>query len=495
MRVAFIGNQGGRDVIAMYAGMARVLADEFGVRARLAVWLDAELGMPAEHGTSGAETSSFEDYVRRAPAAHAAVDRLVREYAEVNWSEVVAAERSFTDYSLLLGAAGERRESGQYVERLVTTIVGYLELVMAGCDAVVCQTADSLFSLVAFKVAHHLGLPVFALAPAWLLEPGRDGGFFANNEFLECRRMAASFAARLGQPLSAADRTRCEALMESIRRFDGKTAFLATTSKGRSAGRRALTPNLSQLLQYLRQNARRNKYVEYTKIDPWRKVRANVLRVMRKQVTRQLLGPKDTSRIPPASVFYPLHYQPEQSTLAQGIWYANQVALVEDISKSLPLGYTLIVKEHPWGRGNRPRWQYTHLAALPNVMLCDAPAKQIIQQVAAVITVTGTVGVEALILDKPTVLLGRTFFDFSDLLYRVGAIHNLPAVLARILIDGDYVRQQGREERLHRFLMAYLDALVPAFPVPDRADIWARALARELALAPVASAETGAVPA
>jgi hypothetical protein len=481
--VAFIGNQGGRDVVAFYAGMARTLAEEFGIQSRFTVWLDSELQAPAELGAPQHEVSSFESFVRtHPPACEDAVDALVREYREVNWSEVVAAERAFTDYSMLLGASGERQEDREYVQGLVLAIVRHLEQVTAGCSAMICQTADTLFSLIAFKVARHLGIPAFAIAPAWLLEPGKGGGFFATSEFLECERMKSSYLERQARPLTAGERSRGEALKASILGFQGKTAFHDATSKGKSAGRRAVTPNISRLVPYLVRNARKNKQVEYIKIDPLRKLRANLLRLVRKRMTRNVVGPLTTDGIPPRCVFYALHYQPEQSTLAQGVWHVNQVALVENLSKALPLGYTLIVKEHPWGRGNRPRWQYQHMAALYNVSFCDAPAKEIVRRVDAVITVSGTVAMESLVLDKPTVMLGRNFFEFSDLLYRVRDIQDLPDLLARILIDGDYARQPDRNERLLRFLMAYLDGLVPYFPLPEHASEWARALAREPAL-------------
>jgi hypothetical protein len=486
MKIGFIGNQGGKDVYAFYAGMAKVLNNRFRTSCHFAVWLDGEQADLLSLGIDEADCLSFETYVRNAAySADNPIDQLVRDYREVNWSEVVAAERAFTDYSMLLGAAGDRRESPEYVRDLVVAIVRFLERVLQGCDAMVCQTADTLFSLIAFKVARHMQIPAYAIAPAWLLEPGKGGGFFANSEYLECHRMMRSFASRAAKPLTTAERTRVETLIQSIRGFNGKTAFNATTSKGKTAGRRALSPNVRDLLPYLIENARRDKNIEYVKINPLRKVRANLLRLTRKQLTRNAFGPTLPDSIPSRSVFYAIHYQPEQSTLAQGIWHVNQVALVENISKSLPLGYTLVVKEHPWGRGNRPVWQYKHMSGFYNVVLCDAPAKEIIKRVEAVVAVSGTVAMEALVFNKPTILLGRNFFEFSDLLYRVPAINDLPDVLAKILIDGDYTKQLNREARLHRFLMAYLDGLVPCFPLQEFAGEWGIALAAELGLAPV----------
>jgi hypothetical protein len=485
MKVAFIGNQGGRHVLSFYAGMARALSAEFGIASCFSVWLDSELGIPLELGVRDAQTCSFESYVKRTPAADvAAVDLLLRQYREVNWSEIVAAERAFTDYSMLLGAAGDRRESNDYVQQLVVSLVRYFELTVVGSDAVVCQTADTLLSLVAVKVAQHHAIPVFAIRPATLLEPGTEGGFFGNSEFLDCHRMIKGFSARQGVPLSTYEVTRVTSLMKVIRGVVGLTSFHANTSKGKSSGRNALTPNLKRILPYLRENAKRDKNIYYTKFDPLRKVYANILRAVRKRMTRGVYGSTSVDEIPINSVFYALHFQPEQTTLAQGIWYANQVALVENLSKSLPLGFSLIVKEHPWGRGNRPVWQYEHMASLYNVMFCDAPAKQIIQKVDAVVAVTGTVAMEALIFDKPAVVLGRTFFDFSDLLYRVHAIQDLPEVLARILVDDDYKNQTNREERLHRFLISYLEGLIPYFPLPQNAEHWGRALACELGFKP-----------
>ena len=483
MRVAYIGNQGGPDVYRFYAEMARaVAARRPDVLPVFAVWLDRERDDLVAAGWPAGSVHSFESWVRgRPPPDEADVARLRRDYPDINWSEVVAAERSFTDYSMLLGAAGERRADLAYVVRLVSNVVGFLEQVLSAGDvgAAVCQTADTLFSLAAAKLARHRGVRVFAINPAWLLEPGGEGGFFVNNEYLESDRMREGLRRLAGRALTPAEIERTDRLIAGIRSFANKTSF-HQKNKGARAGLSALSPNVGRLIGYLRANAARDPDVEYNKIDPWRKLRANLLRLWRKRATAGWLGPKSVDAIPPRSVFFAIHYQPEQSTLAQGIWHVNQVAVIENISKALPLGYMLVVKEHPWGRGNRPLWVYRHLAGFYNVMFCDAPAKEIVQRVEAVIAISGTIGIESLVLGKPTVVLGRSFFTHADLLYRAHGVRDLPDVLMRILVDRDYERQPDRELRLRRFLLAYLEAMIPWFPTVENGRHWGAALADEL---------------
>ena len=136
MKIAYIGNQGGREVYGFYAGMARVIQDEYAVFGRFAVWLESERFDLVNMGFPIGDCLSFESYIADIEiATDEEIDRLVHEYKEVNWSEVIAAERAFTDYSMLLGAAGERRETPEYVRGLVVAIVRFLEKTMEGCSA------------------------------------------------------------------------------------------------------------------------------------------------------------------------------------------------------------------------------------------------------------------------------------------------------------------------------------------------------------------------
>ena len=233
MKVAFIGNQGGRDVYAFYAAMAKVLIDDFGASCRFAVWPGASVPMSLVT-VFQSRLFSFEEYVRDTPVVgDADIDRLVRDYREVNWLEVVAAER-LTDYSMLLGASGQRSESPEYSRSCCCNCpfsgASFRRLQRDGLS-----DGRYTFSLIAFKVARHLGISAYSIAPAWLLELVRRW-FLRLQRVSGVRANDALVCLRSATPLTNEERTRVEMLIQSIRGFDGKTAYNITTSRqdGRS---------------------------------------------------------------------------------------------------------------------------------------------------------------------------------------------------------------------------------------------------------------------
>ena len=481
MKILFAGNQGGMPVVRLNCAVARALATRLpDAEIDFVVWLRSEAAEIRNAVPEARSIGCYEEFLEEpGDDWRQQVERLVREYPEVNWSAVVASERSFTDSSFLLGGAGHRAESKDYVERLVVNIVRFFERLFAAgrYDAVFCQTADSLFTHILFKVAQHFGAKLFAISPAWLQEGGRPGSFFTNDEFMRCDRMIAAYRALTARSLTPDEVARAERFRQVVAGFDGNKAFYSVNK--RSFGRNPLSPNVWRLPSYILANQRRNKDLDYTRIDPWAKARGNVLRLWRWWRSSSLIGAPDTP-VPPRSVFFALHFQPEQSTLVGGITYANQIGLIENIAKSLPLGTTLVLKEHPAGRGARPAWQYRHLASFPNVIFCDAPSKAIAAQVEAVVTITGTIGIEAMALDKPVIVLGRTFFDYAEILYRAAGVHELPQLFRRILVEREYDRRVDRVELIHKFLLSYLAGLTSHYPVPETAPHLADALADHL---------------
>lgn len=108
---------------------------------------------------------------------------------------------------------------------------------------------------------------------------------------------------------------------------------------------------------------------------------------------------------------YPLHVDPEESTMVRAPLLENQIAVIEALSKSLPLGMDLVVKEHAIMLGRRPAGYYDTLRKIPKVILVS-PFENIftlIQRAVMTCGITSTALWEAMMLRKPALALGEMF--------------------------------------------------------------------------------------
>jgi len=136
-------------------------------------------------------------------------------------------------------------------------------------------------------------------------------------------------------------------------------------------------------------------------------------------------------------MIFPLHVQPEATTLTLAPFYVDQPTLIANIAKALPVGYQLYVKEHVMAVGRRPLGEYERIMDIPNVKLIspDVRVRDLIQQSLGVCTITGTMGWEALVYGKPAITFGRPFYDASGLTYPVEEIQGLPRLLQKAVYN------------------------------------------------------------
>jgi hypothetical protein len=108
-------------------------------------------------------------------------------------------------------------------------------------------------------------------------------------------------------------------------------------------------------------------------------------------------------------VFYALQVEPETSTTVLAPEFNNQMAIIDLIVKSLPADVLFVIKEHMPAVGRRPDDFYEWLSEIPNVRLAhpksDAPS--LARNAALVVTLTGTIGIEAATAGVPVLTFGR----------------------------------------------------------------------------------------
>jgi len=128
-------------------------------------------------------------------------------------------------------------------------------------------------------------------------------------------------------------------------------------------------------------------------------------------------------------VYFPLHYQPERTSCPQGDIFVDQVLATELLSSALPKDWTIYVKEHPiqWlTRGlkfNNARYQgyYKKLASLKNVQVIpiETDTYELLNKSQVIVTITGTVGREAIMRLKPVMVFGYAWYKECPGVYKV----------------------------------------------------------------------------
>ena len=112
-------------------------------------------------------------------------------------------------------------------------------------------------------------------------------------------------------------------------------------------------------------------------------------------------------------LYYPLHVDPEASTMVLADKITNQLFVIENMAKSMPAGYKLLVKEHLPMIGMRPKGFYEAIRNMPDVHLITpfADGFSLIRNSKLVLTITGTAAFEAILLSKPAIVMGHTQFN------------------------------------------------------------------------------------
>ena len=136
-------------------------------------------------------------------------------------------------------------------------------------------------------------------------------------------------------------------------------------------------------------------------------------------------------------VYYPLQSEPEAKILTESPFYSNQIALIENIARSIPIDLILYVKEHPIQKTKlwRSIEDYKKILALPNVKLVhpSVNSQELISKSQGVIVINGSVGFETLFYKKPIILFGDEYYDELSMVTKITSLTTLPNVISNTL--------------------------------------------------------------
>lgn len=138
---------------------------------------------------------------------------------------------------------------------------------------------------------------------------------------------------------------------------------------------------------------------------------------------------KYLEELPNKFIYYPVQYTPETSINTPAPYFIDQLRAIDLILSAMPPDYFLLVKEHPAMRGEREIRFYKILKSKANVLLADfsLPSIEVIKKASLTISVTGTSCLEAFLLGKPSLHLGKVFF--TDWISRFDSLSNFKKVI------------------------------------------------------------------
>jgi hypothetical protein len=226
---------------------------------------------------------------------------------------------------------------------------------------------------------------------------------------------------------------------------------------------------------HLRRRAGIDRDNEYLRPGLWLRTNANDW--LRARAARPFYDELDPRR---PFVYFPLHVTDDYKIKKIIPHCYDQASIVEQVADALPPGYDLVLKEHPMSVGRNSIRLLRRLRKRPNVCLVKpyTSTHDLIRDSAAVAVISSTVGLEALLHEKPVLTLGEPFYSGYGVTLDLRSFAEIRDGVAELL------RFRPDPERIRRFLHAAMQRCYPGASVMvDRSDENARRLAESIELA------------
>ncbi len=383
--------------------------------------------------------------------------RLEQEYGTPHLSRIIYADKYF------VRSVHPRRYTHEYVMKMLVGHFRFWESFLneSRIDAFVGPGVQAMFDLTRLRVMDKRQRPNLGLYST-RLPTGR---------FVVCRsdadhweKVVARYKWLLSHDVPDIGLRQAREFLEAFRRTSERPAYMKVPWK--KLGPRAL------FLEEFARRIRRHYFegwgrgTDYVTPHPLWSMYDRGLRPMFLSCWHRILNVFEIPQKHERFVFFPLHFQPEATTLLWGAYFADQLAVIENVAKSIPVSCRLYVKEHSSSIGRRPGGYYKRIKELPNVRLITpaADSHALIRRAALNIVITSTVGWEALLYERPVVVLGNVFYNDSGLTYRVTDMTSLSDVVQQAMGNEVFDR-----EKLLKFIAAiYWGSYPGVFDVPHQ---------------------------
>jgi hypothetical protein len=146
-----------------------------------------------------------------------------------------------------------------------------------------------------------------------------------------------------------------------------------------------------------------------------------------------------------------LHVQPESSIDVISSWYSDQIALIRQIRRALPVDLDFYVKAHPGDLGARGRTYFNEIRAIPGVRLITPhiDSRELLKKTRIVFSCAGTVCFEAGLMGVPAIVFAPIYFGKLPSVRFCQNPFELPAMIRELL---EFKNSPKADEETEAFL-------------------------------------------
>ena len=346
---------------------------------------------------------------------------LQNRFKDVNFMRAIVSERNISNYYYgIEKTLGNKIFSYQEVDFLIKSYTLFLERYIKNSKIIFGGYADNFISTLVYLLSKHYNKKCLSFHPHWII----DNQTCYINEGIGCSPVK--------EYITNANFTADDKNNSHIKSYDNKKHFDEYIKKNKNVRRGlfgVISPNIFDidrikfmLYKHTYRDKRIDKFLNIDKPYILKKTLANIYRAYNKFV---LLFFKKTIELDKMNfnekiIYFPLQIQPEASTSSRAPYFINQLEIIFNISKSLPLGHVLIVKEHPMGYGMRDISFYRKINSLSNVFLIKSEfsGKKLIKESELIIGFGGTTLFEAVSFEKKYLLLTEDYIYTDSLFIR-----------------------------------------------------------------------------
>lgn len=350
------------------------------------------------------------------------IHHFMKSYSDINFYLPVVAERFMSDYYASDGIIGNKDYSYEDILKIIISFILFFDKKIKEATIVFTSYADNFISTIVYLLSKKNNKTCLAFHPIRII--GNDDNFLIDG--------------LSGSPYKDLILKNKLDNIEDAKKILLNNNYIEDAKKinknlkGAKKGIfNIISPNILSL-KYLKfsifgykpEKKTLFKYLNLNKPSIPKKIYSNIFRTINK--IRAIIYFKFHTNCVKKDykyIYFPLQVQPEASTSVRAPYFMNMLYTIETISKSLPLGYKLLIKEHPKALGNRNINFYKNIKKFPNIELVnmDYAGIELLKMSEMVIGYGGTTLFESILQGKKVLLLGDFYYEKSLLIRKINS--------------------------------------------------------------------------